>query len=132
MIPVVNDFEFFETPRAFTRYLFRRYQVPIGSRLFGPTAGNLAIPRVASEFGADDWIVNDLDPRWMVDHHEDARKPDIWQDIEPEWTIDNPPFGPIMEILPLALAHSTKGVIFHLRASIHEPLKTKTDRKSVV
>jgi len=123
----VIDYEFYETPEAFTRYLFRRYPTPIGSRLFAPCVGSGAIPRVACECGADDWQINDLDPRWSADSHLDARKPHLWEEVEPEWTIDNPPFGPVMEILPLALKHSSHGVAFHLRASIHEPLRTPGD-----
>lgn len=126
------DYEFYETPEAFTRYLFRACPW-IEGRLFEPCVGSGAIPRVAVETSTpavlrDDWYINDLDPRWPADSHLDAREAVLWADVEPEWTVTNPPFSPVMEILPHALQYSRKGVAMHLRASIHEPTKTGVRR----
>lgn len=121
------EYEFYETPEAFTRYLFRACPW-IEGRLFEPCVGSGAIPRVAVETGRDDWQINDLDRRWPADSHLDATRDHLWQEVEPQWTVTNPPFSPVMEILPRALHYSSRGVVMHLRASIHEVTKTGVRR----
>ena len=41
-----------------------------------------------------------------------------------DWTVENPPFKPCIDIIEHALEFSRIGVAMHLRASIHEVLKT--------
>ncbi len=130
----VIDLEFFETPQAFTRYLFaqlRDLQVNglADGRLFEPCAGNGAIVR-ASDVARGNWRTNDLDPRWSRGNHFqlDATDRRSWltfcDPFPPDWTITNPPFTPAVEILSHAIATSQVGVAAHLRVSIHEVLKT--------
>lgn len=115
----MTDFEFYETPPAFTRWLFA--EVPIAGRVFECCAGNSAIPSAAP--GGLNWFRNDLDPRWPADVHKDARDPTLWQAHEVDWTVSNTPFTPALAIIEQAIAHSRVGVAMHLRASIHEVLK---------
>ncbi len=130
------DFEFYETPETFTRYLFKALAdraVPIVGRVFEPCVGSGAIQRGASlrpmEFGVENfWFTNDLDPRWPADVHKDARDVTLWQAHEFDWTVSNPPFTPALEIIERAIRFSRIGVAMHLRASIHEVLKTGTRR----
>lgn len=122
----MRDFEFYETPQAFTRYLFRRVQ--IRGRCFEPCVGSGAI--ISAVSGCDTpparhWFTNDLDPRWRAGLCLDAARLATWTDVgEVEWTVSNPPFTPAIDIITQALDHSQIGVAMHLRASIHEVLKT--------
>ena len=112
--------EFYETPAAFTKYLFS--EVPIRGRAFECCVGDGAILRAAP---ADTlWFTNDLDARWPADVHKDARDLTLWKAHEFDWTVSNPAFTPAIEIITRALEHSRIGVAMHLRASIHEVLKT--------
>lgn len=125
------DFEFYETPETFTRYLFR--EVDIRGIVFEPCVGAGAIQRGADRQASANlrqWVTNDLDPRWPADYHEDAATTQLWnrQGLDAiggiDWTVSNPPFTPAIEIITRALQHSRVGVAMHLRASIHEVLKT--------
>lgn len=128
----MKDFEFYETPQAFTHYLFETLMIT--GRMFEPCVGSGAIvraaqaPRTAYE-GQREWVTNDLDPRWPADYRFDAagRNNRHWeQDIlsPVHWTVSNPPFTPAIEIIENAIGLSQVGVAMHLRASIHEVLKT--------
>lgn len=114
--------EFYETPQAFSRYLFRT--VPIAGRLFEPCVGTGAIIRAHGE--ASDWRTNDLDERHAAaDTHYDATQRACWEAAGPiDFTISNPAFTPAIAIIEHALEYSRIGVAMHLRASIHEVLKT--------
>lgn len=117
-----NPMEFYPTPAPFTRWLARYMAeevTPITGKLFAPCVGDGAIVREI----LGDWRTNDLDKRWQADTHGDARDASVWPD-DVDWTVDNPPFEPAIEIIEQALAHSRVGVAMHLRASIHEVLKT--------
>lgn len=121
------DFEFYETPEAFSTYLLK--EAHISGRVLEPCVGNGAIVATSSRFkpayNARQWITNDLDPRWTADHHLDATQPELWNAVgRVDWTVTNPPFSPALEIIEHALNHSRVGVAMHLRASIHEVLKT--------
>lgn len=130
------DYEFFETPETYTAYLLRALAQRgerLGGTLFEPCVGSGAILRVAAmmpQNGRDwHWITNDLDPRWPATQHGDATYSGVWQmAVEKhgpiDWTITNPAFTPAIDILRHALAFSREGVAMHLRASIHEVLKT--------
>lgn len=139
----MNQFEFYETPSAFTRWLFTvmaHWGTPIVGNVFEPCVGSGAIIRAAAlrekEFGVpNQWISNDLDPRWSgADYNEDATAERLWcrQGIEAiggiDWTVTNPPFTPAIDIATHALKYSRVGVALHLRASIHEVLKTGVRR----
>lgn len=119
----MTDFEFYETPAAFTRWLFR--EVFIDGRVFEPCCGSRAIVNAS---GHGRWFENDLDPRWPADVHKDATDPTLWKAHEFDWTVTNPPFTQAIDILTLAIEHSQIGVAMHLRASVHEVLKTGVRR----
>lgn len=127
------DFEFYETPKAFTRWLFHR--VDIAGRVFEPCVGSGAIstcaPLLSGQHGGNrrTWVTNDLDQTWPAHYHFDAagRSNRCWEvDVigSIDWTVTNPPFTPAIEIIENALGLSSVGVAMHLRASIHEVLKT--------
>lgn len=116
-----NPFEFYETPRAFSDYLFRT--VPIVGRCFAPCVGSGAIVATGQD-PRRTWVTNDLDPRWQADTTLDATTRACWaQAGAVDWTVDNPAFEPALAIIALALEHSRVGVAMHLRASIHEVTK---------
>jgi hypothetical protein len=129
-----RDLEFFETPQAFTRYLFLELASlghPIAGTVYEPCVGSGAILRAQATVrdllqppaAVTRWVTNDLDPRWNADSYEDARTRAAWRH-QLDWTVSNPPFTPALDITALALEHSLVGVAMHLRASIHEVLKT--------
>lgn len=134
--------EFYETPETYTRWLFRSLAHkarPIVGSVFEPCVGSGAIVRGAElrpmEFGVKNrWLTNDLDERWSADMHFDAQITEPWQRARMffsnigyggiDWTVTNPPFTPALDIIGAALEYSRVGVAMHLRASIHEVLKT--------
>lgn len=125
--------EFYETPHTFTRYLFRELSErrrPITGRIFEPCCGAGAIIRASGENTHPmQWVRNDLDTRWPAEFHADALSRSVWVDVGPvDWVITNPPFTPALDIASHALDWSTVGVAMHLRASIHEVLKTGVRR----
>jgi hypothetical protein len=117
------DYEFYETPAAFTRWLFK--DVFIDGRVCEPCVGSGAIV-AASNHGL--WWTNDLDSRWPADCHKDARDRSLWKAHEFDWVVSNPPFTPAIDIISHALEFARVGVAMHLRASIHEVLKTGVRR----
>lgn len=140
-----NPLEFYETPGAFTRWLFSI--LPIRGTILSPCAGSGAIQRHGvpqsgpfqgrSVSGPWTWITNDFDPRWPATYHEDAADPRFWFHFQTstgiasranatpiDWVVENPPFAPAIAIIDQALGTARVGVAMHLRASIHEVLKT--------
>lgn len=116
-----NRFEFYETTQAYAKYLFRT--VRIEGRLFEPCVGTGAIVRAHGDPSA--WRTNDLDPRHVADTQLDAADPACWAAAGPiDWTVSNTHFSGAFEVAELALQHSRVGVALHLRASVHEVLKT--------
>lgn len=124
------DFEYYATPSPFTWWLFR--EADIRGRVFEPCVGDGAIIRASKDEPAvvtgRSWFTNDLDPRWPADVHKDATDESLWQAHEVDWTVSNPPFTPAIEIIAHAIKHSRVGIAMHLRASIHEVLKTGVRR----
>lgn len=118
---VHNPFEFYETPQAFSRYLFAT--VPITGRLFEPCVGTGAIVRAHGDPSV--WRTNDLDPRHAADTHLDAGDPACWAAAGPiDWTVSNTHFSGWLDVVRLGLEYSRVGVALHLRASVHEVCKT--------
>lgn len=131
MTPI--DYEFYETPNTFSRWLFKA--VRIEGRIFEPCVGGRAIPHAAigqwpNNHPLDEqrreWITNDLDERWLADYHRDATEEGLWTMACAHHCaiVSNPPFTPALEIIARAIEYSRVGVAMHLRASIHEVLKT--------
>lgn len=136
---MAHDFEFYETPHAFTRWLFAEMEAngtPIQGNVFEPCIGSGAIYNASLGFeGRIDpkrfWISNDLDPRWSATYHADSAVESSWlapAKLGLDWTVTNPPFTPALAIISHALTYSRIGVAMHLRASIHEVLKTGVRR----
>lgn len=119
------DYEFYETPKSFTEWLFQ--EVYIAGGVFEPCSGSRAISTCAPTPWRT-WFENDLDPRWPADVHKDARDSSLWQAHEFDWVVSNPPFTPAIEIITQAIKYARVGVAMHLRASIHEVLKTGVRR----
>lgn len=124
----MTDLEFYETPGAFTRYLFR--EVVIRGTVFEPCVGAGAILRAAAPLATvGRWITCDLDQRWPADYTDDAAGPSLWFHVGGvDWTVTNPPFTSAIDIVTQATNFSRVGVAMHLRASIHEVLKTGVRR----
>lgn len=127
----MTDFEFYETPETYTRYLFS--EVEIAGVCCEPFVGSGAIVAASERLPNADsriWVTNDLDPFWGADQHADATARDCWERLEAaaggrlDWTVSNPAFTPALAAIELALEYSRVGVAMHLRASIHEVLKT--------
>ena len=115
------DYEFYETPDPFTRWLFAYFPALAQGNLFEPCCGDKAIVRAS---GHTRWMTNDIDPRWCG-APMDATQAEVWGRHRPiDSTITNPPFSLAVPILDHALRHSRIGVAMYLRLSIHEPLKT--------
>lgn len=114
-----QDFEFYETPQAFGRYLGA--EVTLQGSLFEPCAGTGALLKALP---GHDWTTNDLDTRHPAGSHLDAADEACWNGRQIDWTVSNPPFSPAISIITHAIKHSRIGVAMHLRASIHEVLKT--------
>ena len=127
----MSGFEFYETPRTFTKYLYT-FLPFIGGQCADVCVGSGAIIDGAQGVPASrpaQWHTNDLDPRWPADHHLDASQSELYQRLGPiHWHIGNPPFTPAIEIIEHCLDHASVGVAMHLRASIHEVLKTGARR----
>lgn len=127
------DYEFYETPAPFSRFLFQTMGdmgVPIQGQILEPCVGDSAIIDAVIEMPyRQQWITNDLDRRWVAEHHMDATKPYLWSLMgNLQWTVSNPPFTPALDIIEPAIRVSSVGVAMHMRASIHEVLKTGTRR----
>lgn len=139
--PPAPHFEFFETPQAFTRFLFvsmKAMETPICGNVFEPCSGSIAIPQAYATLkniappAVERWLTNDLDPRWAADHNLDAATPECWSTVARrarlDWVVTNPPFSKALAIADQALLAARVGVALHLRASIHEVLKTGVRR----
>jgi hypothetical protein len=130
------DYEFYPTPDPFTHWLFD--EVPIRGRVLEPCVGDGAIVRAAgaNQPGFEpcrEWFTNDLDPRWSSDSQLNAATPALRHALaalgQPiDWSVSNPPFTPAVEIIEEQLNIARVGVAMHLRASIHEVLKTGVRR----
>jgi hypothetical protein len=123
---VTEDFEFYETPRTFAHWLFE--EIDVRGRVFEPCVGE---PRHSRSPLAAEWyalVHQRSGPTLPADVHKDARDRTLWEAHEFDWTISNPPFTPAIDIITHALRYSRVGVAMHLRASIHEVLKTGVRR----
>jgi hypothetical protein len=128
----LTDLEFYPTPDPFTRWLFHAaavHRVPIVGRCAELMCGDGAIMRAAGtpawQEAPRSWISNDLDPRWEADYHLDATRPELYEAIGPvDWHVGNPAFSIALPSIERAIGHARVGVAMHLRASIHEVLKT--------
>jgi hypothetical protein len=73
-------------------------------------------------------ITNDIDPSHSAHYHFDAASPELYNRVRPDWTVTNPPFSAVEDILPAAYAGSRVGVAFLLRLSYLEPVAARGQR----
>ena len=69
-------------------------------------------------------ITNDLYA--PADFSEDAREQDVWETVEPDWTVSNPPFTDALPIVENAICYSKIGVAMLLRLTFLEPTLDRT------
>lgn len=124
MAHAANPFEFYETPRTFSRWLFERVRIEGG--IAEPCAGSRALVDAGHDPAVRAWVTNDVDTFWRgLDSYMDAADARYWDQVGPlDWVVTNPPFTKAVDILEHALAKTVIGVAMHLRASFHEPLKS--------
>ncbi len=106
------------TPRFAVDELLRNVPDLKGKRLFDPCSGDGSMAaRCAPRFS--EVFTNDIDPDACAMSHLDLRRRAMWELIRPTWTITNPPFCLLGEVLRLALDYS-QGVALLLRLSAVE------------
>lgn len=123
-----HDFEYYETPQTLGRYLFD--QVHISGKCLEPMVGRGAIieaARYVTGHRAQEWITNDIDPRWPADLHLDASGDEFWRRAgaaQPDWVVSNPAFSHAITVADRGLQVAKVGVALYLRISIFEVTKT--------
>lgn len=120
-----QQFDFYETPPHYLSALFEYLELPPNSRILEPCSGDGAISDLLK---AEDHTVftNDIDPKRTAHTHMDATRPGFWDQYHrPHWTITNPPFDSIEEILTGSLM-AVPNTISLARLSILEPTRSRT------
>ena len=118
--------EYYPTPDGFSHYLaweMDQHDVIVTGDAYEPMVGDGAIVRAFPEL---QWRTNDLDPRWPATTHLDATRLEAWEPCD--WVITNPANTCAFAAVDLALRFARVGVIMHLRASVHEVLRTGSRR----
>lgn len=108
----------YDTPAFAVAELLKHVPELRGGRLFDPCSGGGEMAAaLASRFGHV--FTNDVDPTTPAQTHFDLRRRGLWEMARPDWTVTNPPFCLLGEVLRLALDYS-KGVALLLRLSAVE------------
>lgn len=108
----------YDTPAFAVAELLENVPELRGGRMFDPCSGNGNMAAaLASRF--DQVITNDVNPWTPAQHHFDMRRRWLWELARPDWTVTNPPFCLLGEVLRLALDYS-RGVALLLRLSAVE------------
>lgn len=114
------------TPEVFTQELVRRIPQIVGV-CFEPCAGDGAISHVLEQYVCPEGEVwtNDFDPKLkdMHDYHMDAVSPEVFELVNPDWVITNPPYKSdiLPEIVKNGLQFAYQGMAMLLRLSFLEP-----------
>lgn len=96
--------------------------------IIDPCVGDGAIAQwLKKEYKGVTVTTNDIDRTRKADFHMDALNRELYQEVEPEWWITNPPFNVIDDMLRVAIEHCTN-VISLARLSVLEPTK---ERRSI-
>lgn len=122
-----RSMDFYETPPHYLDALGSQLELPGDARVIVPCVGDGAISKWIGHQGICDITTNDIDKKRRAMFHMDARNPQLYEEVEPDWWIDNPPFNVIDEILRVALEH-VENVITLARLSVLEPTK---ERRSI-
>lgn len=115
--------DFYETPPHYLKALETYLELPLDARVVEPCVGDGAISKWLKRY-TDCILTNDIDKTRTADFHFDARKASLYNHVDVEWWITNPPFNAIDEILYHALEHCTN-VITLARLSILEPTEAR-------
>lgn len=111
----------YDTPDFAVAELVRRVPELRGGTLFDPCAGNGSMAEaLAPRF--QQVITNDVNPQTPARTHYDLRRRAMWELARPDWTVTNPPFCLLADVLRLALDYS-QGVALLLRMSALEVCK---------
>lgn len=118
-----QQFDFYETPPHYLDALFDHLELPDHSRVVEPCSGDGAISDLLTAEGHQ-VITNDLDRKRGAKFHHDAAGDLLWDLINADWTITNPPFSDIEGILTHSLM-TVENTISLARLSILEPTVTR-------
>lgn len=120
-----QEYDAYMTPPHYLSALFEYLELPKHSRIIEPCAGDGAISDLLKAEGHL-VLTNDLDPKRGADWKRDATQPSFWEKFETvNWTITNPPFDGIEEILTGSLMN-IQNTISLARLSILEPTRSRT------
>lgn len=116
------------TPKWMTRELLAR--VPISGRVFEPCAGDgsiVAMLEKESLLRIPEVITNDYDPKTEWDYQRDAVMYDLFDEVNPDWVVTNPPYDNTIlhDIVKNSLQAAYTGVAMLLRLSFLEPTMEK-------
>jgi hypothetical protein len=111
----------YPTPSWATEILLKRYH-HIKGVVFEPCVGDGDMARPLSENSRIAAVIaNDLLPQKPADRHFDARLPEAYKGLKPDWIISNPPYSSAFEIVRQSYQSATHGCAFLLRLSFLEP-----------
>ena len=116
--------DFYPTPEWATKLLLE--SVSISGHILEPCVGQGHMADVLEQAGHT-VTTNDIDESTEADFHVDARTPELWNKVAPDWTITNPPYSDAMAVLRQAESGSRKGVALLLRLSFLEPTIKRRD-----
>lgn len=120
--------DFYETPPHYLDALGSELNIPPGARVIDPCVGEGAIATwVKRTYGVPKVYTNDIDRARKADYHMDARNVELFEEVECEWWITNPPFNIIDDILRVAI-EQVENVITLARLSVLEPTR---ERRSI-
>ncbi len=118
-----QDFDAYMTPPHYLEALFEYVELPKRSGIVEPCAGDGAISDLLLAEDHQVWT-NDIDKKRGATTHADARSLAFWEELtdscDVDWTITNPPFDGIEDILRHSLM-SVENTISLARLSILEP-----------
>ena len=114
--------DFYPTPAWATKLLIARANIPRGCTVLEPCAGDGAIANVIKKYHNGLVITNDIDRQWSCDAYLDACDDRLYDTVEPDVIISNPPFSLAHVIVPKAVASAYRYTAMLLRLSWLEPV----------
>lgn len=100
------------------KYLMRHWEIPKDANIFECCNGEGHLSDQLAKLNFYNVATGDITDKI---NYFDATKQHLWEDVRPDYTITNPPFKILMDILPLAWEHSKRGVAMLLPLSFLEP-----------
>ena len=118
--------DFYPTPAWATVELLHRINLSGMRRILEPCAGNGAIAAVLKRaWGEDRVITNDIDPQWGCDAELDACDDKLYNIVDADAIITNPPFSLAHVIVPKAVESAHVVCAMLLRLSWLEPVMNR-------